>query len=475
MTDRTIVWFRQDLRLADNPALHAAAERGTVVPVYIWCPDEEGDWAAGAASRVWLHRSLEAFATSLETRGVGLILRMGPALEALEKLAEETGATAVYWNRRYEPAIVRRDKRVKAALSKAGLDVKSFNAGLLFEPWTLETKQGDPYKVFTPFWKSCLDRPEPREPIPAPNAIRAPRSRPESETLDALSLRPDMDWDTGIRDFWTPGEAGARDRFDAFLDEGVAEYADRRDLPGEDCTSRLSPHLHFGEIGPHTIWHATRHSPGPTGKGREAFLREIGWREFSYHLLYHFPATPNRPLRPEFENFPWEYDETRLDAWRHGRSGYPIVDAGMRQLWEIGWMHNRVRMLVASFLVKDLRMNWSHGARWFWDTLVDADLANNTQGWQWAAGCGADAAPYFRVFNPVLQSKKFDPDGRYIREWAPELAGLPNAYIHAPWEAPEDVLAEAGVRLGETYPAPLVDHAQARAQALELFEAIKKA
>lgn len=470
----TIVWFRQDLRLTDNPALIAAATRGPVVPVYIWSPEEEGSWPPGAASRVWLHHSLAALDQDLQDKGARLIVREGPALDTLRDLVKKTGATAVYWNRRYEPAAIERDKKIKNTLTKDGVETKSFNGSLLFEPWEIETQQGDPYKVFTPFWKACLARPEPPEPQSAPKKLAAPESWPKSAKLDNLGLLPKIDWDQGIREFWRPGEQEALQCVDEFLGERVRDYHTDRDVPAKDGTSRLSPYLHFGEVSPRTVWHETRHAPGPMGKGRETFARELGWREFGYHLIYHFPRTPDAPLRPEFKDFPWQRSRKKLEAWQQGKTGYPVVDAGMRQLWRIGWMHNRARMIVASFLVKDLRISWREGARWFWDTLVDADLANNTLGWQWAGGCGADAAPYFRVFNPTLQGEKFDPDGAYVRDWVPELSKLPNKWIHKPWEAPADVLEEAGVRLGDTYPKPIVDHAEAREQALAAFETIKK-
>ncbi len=363
---------------------------------------------------------------------------------------------------------------MKAGLTDDGVEAKSFNSGLLFEPWEIENQQGGPYKVFTPFWKACMKRPEPAEPVTVPARLAAPTSWPESEDLDNFALLPDINWDEEIRRFWQPGETGALQRLEEFLGEGVQNYAGDRDIPAKDATSRLSAHLHFGELSPRTVWHETRHAPGPMGKGREAFLREVGWREFGYHLLYHFPHTPGAPLRDEFKEFPWQHNDEMREAWQRGRTGYPIVDAGMRQLWRTGWMHNRVRMIVASFLVKDLRIAWQEGARWFWDTLVDADLANNTLGWQWAAGCGADAAPYFRVFNPALQAERFDPDGAYVRQWLPELDALPAKWIHKPGKAPDDVLEKAGVRLGETYPEPIVDHAKARERALAAFEEIKK-
>ncbi|MEZ5100390.1 MAG: deoxyribodipyrimidine photo-lyase [Thermoleophilia bacterium] len=469
MPGTTLVWLRHDLRLADNPALVAAGRRGgPVVPVVVWAPEEEGDWAPGGASRWWLHRSLAALAADLEARGSRLVLRRGPTLAALRELAAETGAEAVLWNRRYEPAAIARDAAVKEALRADGLVAGSANAALLVEPWTIATRAGAPFQVFTPFWKAVLAAGAPPEPEPAPATLPRPDAWPVSLPLDALALDPTIDWDAGLRATWTPGEAGAHVRLARVLDGILDGYRARRDRPDVDGTTRLSPHLHHGEIGPRQVWHAVADAvaAGASASSAEKLLAELGWREFSYHLLYHVPRTPLEPLRERFAAFPWADDPAGLVAWQRGRTGYPIVDAGMRQLWQTGWLHNRVRMIVASFLVKDLLLPWQEGARWFWDTLVDADLAANTQGWQWTAGCGADAAPYFRVFNPVLQGRKFDPDGAYVRRYVPELAGLDASRIHAPWEAPAADLRAAGVELGATYPGRVVDHGEARTRAL---------
>jgi len=466
---KTILWMRQDLRLRDNPALAAAVERGAVIPVYVWSPEEEGDWAPGGASKYWLHQSLEALDADLRAKGSRLIVTRGPIRDALRALIEESGSDAVYWNRRYEPAAVERDALVKTALKEEGVEARSFNGALLWEPWTVETQQGDPYKVFTPFWKRCQDE-EVARPLEAPEQIPAPEEWPSSLALDELELEPKIDWADGIDDAWTPGEAGALDRLEKFTAELAPEYGKMRNRPDVDGVSRMSPYLHFGEVSPRTIWHRLRdaYPDGSTSAGKNAmsYLREIAWREFAHHLLYHFPETTHQPLRREFEAFPWKPDEESLRRWQKGMTGYPIVDAGMRELWATGWMHNRVRMIVASFLVKDLMIPWQEGARWFWDTLVDADLANNTLGWQWTAGCGADAAPYFRVFNPISQGAKFDPKGKYVRRWVPELESVELANLHAPWEAdspPSD------------YPAPIVDHAEARKAALAAYEEVKAA
>jgi deoxyribodipyrimidine photo-lyase len=478
-TTPTIVWFRLDLRLDDNPALAAAVKRGgPVLPVFVHAPEEEGEWAPGAASNVWLHQSLKSLDASLRKKRSRLNILKGRSQEVLENLVCETGAGAVYWNHRYEPVTRARDERIKAALRTMGCDAMSFNGSLLFEPWEIETRQGDPYQVFTPFWKACLCEHDTAEPLSAPRKIPAPERWPASLELDALQLEPRSDWAGGIRDAWSPGEQGAAANLERFLEIALPAYNTSRDRPDAIGTSRLSPYLHFGEISPRQVWNAIRsHLAGASEKGAnvsaEKFLAELRWREFSYHVLYHFPQMTDENLRAQFNHFPWADDALALAAWQNGRTGYPIVDAGMRELWVTGWIHNRVRMIVASFLTKDLRGHWRNGARWFWDTLVDADLANNTQGWQWTAGSGADAAPYFRIFNPVLQGERYDPKGDYVRKWIPELNNLPAKWIHKPWEAPENVLTDAGVTRGATYPQPIVDHAQARVRALEAYGAIK--
>jgi deoxyribodipyrimidine photo-lyase len=474
-----LVWFRQDLRLADNPALrHAIDQHERVVPIYVH-DTGTGYESPGAASNWWLHHSLQALDAELRKRGSRLILRSGDPMQVLSALIEETGAQAIYWNRCYEPAAVRRDTAIKSALAQAGVDVSSHNASLLFEPWALNTADGGPYRIFSPFWRACLNRGLDHSLCAKPREVTGPVRWPSSHKLRGLELLPELDWDANFYAHWTPGERGANERLRAFLKEGLGCYPKGRDHPSRACTSKLSPHLHFGEIGPRQVVKLVQdfvqvHARAPTVKAAETFLREIGWREFAYHLLFHFPHTTDRPLNERFADFTWRHDYGRdLDAWRRGHTGIPIVDAGMRELWSIGWMHNRVRMLVGSLLVKNLLIPWQEGERWFWDTLVDADLASNTLGWQWVAGCGADAAPYFRVFNPVLQGEKFDAQGEYVRRWLPELRGLPDKFLHKPWQAPQDILSKAGVALGETYPRPIVDLKASRERALEAFGRVR--
>lgn len=475
----TLLWLRLDLRLRDNPALQAALERGgAVIPVFIWAPEEESPWEPGGASRWWLHHSLHSLNEALRQLGSRLVIRRGPGLATLQQLAKETGAQAVVWNRRYEPAVIARDQVIKQTLRDTGLTAESFNGALLHEPWTIQNQSRKPFQVFTPFWRHCLQLPDPAEPTPAPRELTAPATWPRSLALDELELKPRLNWADRFPEYWQPGEAGALAQLDRFLAKAFAKYSEDRNRPDLTGTSRLSPHLHFGEISPRQVWHAVRQHAAKQGLAvaqwrQSQYLTEVGWREFAHHLLYHFPKTPTEPLRADFARFRWHEDPAFLHAWQKGRTGYPIVDAGLRELWATGWMHNRVRMIVGSFLVKDLLLSWTEGARWFWDTLVDADLAQNTLGWQWISGCGADAAPYFRVFNPVSQGEKFDPLGKYVRQWCPELGRLPDKWLHRPWEAPPEILRHARITLGETYPEPVVSHAIAREVALEAFARIR--
>jgi len=465
-----IVWFRQDLRLLDNPALFHGAQSGApIIPLYIF--DDKDPWTPGGASRWWLHKSLKAL-----QKEIPLILRCGNPKDILREIISKTGADKIYWNRLYEPYPKMRDERIKSELKSLGIQVQSFNSALLSEPWEHLKSDGIPYQVFTPFWKALLAKGHPPKPLGRPENLKFYEGKIDSDDLSAWEFLPERpNWTQGFEDFWTPGERGACQRLDDFLDEDVKFYSDERNRPDHERTSRLSPHLHWGEISPRTIWYQTQtrmHDKGWEREGLE-FLREIAWREFSYHLLFHNPDLPSQPLRGEFENFPWELNPDSLKRWQKGMTGYPIVDAGMRELWHTGWMHNRVRMVVASFLIKDLLIHWKEGETWFWETLVDADLSNNAASWQWVAGSGADASPYFRVFNPVLQGEKFDPNGDYVRKWIPELNALPNAWIHKPYDASPDILKDAGVDLGKTYPKPIVDHKKARDKALAAYKRLK--
>ncbi|KGQ20787.1 Deoxyribodipyrimidine photolyase [Lysobacter dokdonensis DS-58] len=438
-----LVWFRDDLRLDDQPALQAALAQGYApVPVYVHAPEEEGEWAPGAASDAWRRRSLTALDAGLRARGSKLVCVRGPTFESLEALAQRTQAEAVFWTRRYEPLVEKRDADIKRRLRRSGLHAESHNGALLIEPWEVETKAGDPYKVFTPYFKSAIAR------MRTPRVFDAPARLPpvafDGEAIDGVLPAPTPAWDRPFWSHWMPGEAGARTALQTFVSR-VEAYPEARDLPAVDGTSSLSPHLHFGEVSVQRVY-ATIAQCGAPKEARIAYLRQLFWREFAHHLLHHFPRTTNDNLDPRFDDFDWApVDATQFDAWKTGNTGIPIVDAGMRQLWRTGWMHNRVRMLVASFLTKHMRNHWLHGARWFRETLVDYDLANNTLGWQWVAGTGADAAPYFRIFNPQLQARRFDPEGAYVKRWIPELGT-------------------------SSYPStPVVDLAQGRADALAAY------
>ena len=467
------MWFRQDLRIADNPALAAAVDSGRpVLPVYILDDDNAGDWKMGAASRWWLHQSLHSLNRSLDGR---LRCFTGNAGEILPKIAADAGAASVTWNRCYEPWRIARDSDLKAALKADGVDVDSFNGSLLFEPHAVLKNDGTPYKVFTPYFrKGCLEAaPAPGQPIGAAK----PGDFCESHSglgIDDLGLMPRIPWYDEMAASWQPGEDGAHARLERFLEHGIRGYREGRNRPDQSHVSRLSPHLHFGEISPRQVWHAAEGIKAREGFDADVdhFLSELGWREFSHYLLYHWPELPTKNLQGKFDRFPWREDPAALDSWQRGQTGYPIVDAGMRELWRTGYMHNRVRMIVGSFLVKNLMLHWHHGQDWFWDTLVDADLANNSAGWQWIAGCGADAAPYFRIFNPVTQGQKFDPAGDYVRTYVPEIAGLPDEYLHSPWQAPSDMLESAAVSLGVDYPEPIVDLKVTRARALDAFSSL---
>jgi deoxyribodipyrimidine photo-lyase len=471
-----IVWLRDDLRLADNEALSAAcAGSGPVLCIYIFDEASAGFRPYGGASRWWLHHSLEALARDIEARAGRLDLFRGPAGEIVPALARAAGAGAAFWTRRYGGAEIAVDSALKTQLADAGVKARSFKGQLLHEPWEVRKSDGGGFMVYSAFARAARALPDPVEPVAAPAAIPAapyPAGAPARvnlEDLDLLPAKPDSAG--GLKAASTPGEAGARNRLAAFIESGLEDYATSRNDPALDGVSRLSPHLRFGEISPRQIVAAIREADArnlKVARGSDKFLGEILWREFNYHLLFGHPDAARANLQPRFDQMPWRDPSAHeLAAWRGGRTGYPLVDAGMRELWASGYMHNRVRMVAASFLVKHLLIDWRIGEQWFWDALCDADPANNPMNWQWVAGCGADAAPYFRIFNPVLQGEKFDASGEYVRRWVPELGGLPDKWIHKPWLASENALREAGVSLGQTYPKPIVDHAKARARALE--------
>ncbi|MEY4630526.1 MAG: hypothetical protein RIQ81_646 [Pseudomonadota bacterium] len=479
-TGTAILWFRRDLRVSDHYALlRACRDFEAVIPVYVLFEDEQDSWPVGGAQRWWLHHSLNHLDKTLRGLGSRLLLRHGDPVKELAAIARESGARAVLWHRIYEAPIVAIDEKVTKALAGLGCEAMPHRGDLLREPEEVKTGSGGPFKVFTPFWRSLVKMGAPVEPMAAPRTIPAPAKWPKSLELRDLRLDPRARWTFSIAEEWEPGEGGAKARLKAFNDERAARYNKDRDIPAIPGVSRLSPHLHFGEVTVRQVWHAFHDTTKGGFDARfEPFRRQLGWREFARHSVWAFPQSPDKPMREEFLQFPWrdgKAAESDLEAWKQGMTGFPLVDAGMRELWRTGWMHNRVRMVVGSFLVKNLRIHWMAGARWFWDTLVDADLPNNTLGWQWSAGCGFDAAPYFRVFNPVLQSERFDPDGAYIRKWVPELRNLPAKYLHAPWKASAAELERAGVVLGKTYPRPVVDPEKGRQLALEAYETMKKA
>jgi len=472
-----VVWFRADLRCKDNPALRYAIDEGyQVLPVFILEDAKDDSWKLGGAARWWLHHSLFSLSQSLKEKGAPLVLRKGESKKILSELIKEVNADALFWNRCYEPHSVKRDKEIKEQFKNSLEEVKSFNASLLFEPWEIENQQGNPYKVYTAFWNATQKNAEPREPLPEPREVDGLKNAPKSNDLADLELLPKIPWDDGLVENWKPGETHARKQLSQFIKNYVHEYDELRNRPDIKGTSRISPYLRFGELSPFDSWQMLQKAAEEErSESLLCFKKELVWREFAYHLLFHFPDTTKQPLRPEFKKFPWKKKKKHLIAWQKGRTGYPIVDAGMRELWHTGWMHNRLRMIVASFLVKHLLIPWQEGADWFWDTLVDADLANNSLNWQWAAGCGADAAPYFRIFNPITQGEKFDPKGDYTRKWVPELSKVPTKYLFKPWEAPKDVLAQAQIVLGKTYPKPIVEHSEAREAALDAYEDMKAA
>jgi deoxyribodipyrimidine photo-lyase len=471
MTSRpALVWFRGDLRHSDNPAFHAAAKRGAPIIALYVLEEAKGLRAMGGAWHWWLGGSLRALSDNLKSRGVPLVLRRGDPRRIVAEIVSETKIATAYWNRRYVAAEAKLDVEIEQQLLANDCAVETFNASLLNEPWAIKGKTTDgPIRVFTPYFKASEERGKPREVVGDIRKIVAAKA-PRSEKLEGWKLEPSKpDWARDMKSAWTRGEDGAKQRLKDFFDDALKGYADNRDRPDIDGTSRLSPYLAHGEISPHQIMEALPQR----GRDADKLRAEIGWREFSYHLLHHYPNLARENFQRRFDKFPWRDDDKALKRWQRGLTGYPIVDAGMRQLWRTGWMHNRVRMICASFLIKHLMLDWRLGEDWFWDTLVDADPANNAASWQWVAGSGADAAPYFRVFNPILQGEKFDPDGAYVRNWVPEITALPNDFIHKPWTASPLELAAAGVTLGKTYPAPIVEHSEARERALRAFQTLK--
>lgn len=478
---RSLHWFRNDLRLADNPALAAAVVAPGCTTIFI----DETNAAfrtRGAASRWWLHHSLAALGQSIRERGGELILLRGDSRTLVPEIATLLGVYLVTWNRRYGKAEREVDAAIKAELKSHGIDAASCNGALLYEPMEIRSQAGGPMRVFTPFWKACRALRPPSPPLqgierlpPSPGLPPGLNGRVSLDELGLLPHRPD--WAVGLRQTWKQGETGALARWEGFVEGPLKGYADNRDRPDFQSTSMLSPHLAFGEISPRQIWHGIEHASAAgdlscSRRDIDKFFAELGWREFAYHLMFHYPDLAAANYQPKFDAFPWERNEAALSAWQRGETGYPMVDAGMRELWQTGFMHNRVRMIAASFLIKHLMIDWREGESWFWDTLVDADPANNAASWQWVAGSGADAAPYFRIFNPFIQGEKFDPKGNYVRRFVPEIADLPDAFLHKPWEAPEPVLAQAGIRLGKTYPLPIIRHEQARERALAAFKAL---
>ncbi len=469
---RTIFWFRQDLRLSDNPGLFAAAESGSVMPVYIFDEGQKETFGLGSASKWWLHHSLRDLNNQLNNN---LNVYAGRSQDILLKLIKENKVDAVYWNRCYEPSRIREDTDIKATLKSQNIECHSFNASLLWEPWKIVKKDGTWYKVYTPYFRNgCLQAPQPRIPIPKPKQLTLIEDPNNKNTIATLNLLGPRAWHEKLQNYWDIGEKAAQRRLTAFLDHGFEGYKEGRNFPAKSNISKLSPHLHFGEISPNQVWHSAQaHGLGNSWfTDTDCFLSELGWREFSYYLLYHFPELPRKNFQSKFDAFPWQDNHFLLESWQKGQTGYPIVDAGMRELWQTGFMHNRVRMIVASFLVKNLRIHWRHGEDWFWDCLLDADLASNSASWQWVAGSGADAAPYFRIFNPITQGEKFDPDGVYTRRFVPELAKLPNQFLFKPWEAPDQVLRSAGVILGANYPKPIVNLQHSRDEALGAYRTI---
>ena len=474
--ESVIVWFRQDLRLGDNPALHAAIKsKAQIIPLFCFNDEESGTWQPGAASRWWLHHSLISLSDELNSLGSRLILRSGSSVNTLLELIKQCNVSAVYCNALYEPAHLNRDRVIHDELQKQGIAFHCFHGNLLIPPDQVKNKSGLPYRVFTPFYRYYLSYGFNSQCLAKPKKLNPVDKNIKTKNINSLNLLPGITWYSGFGTKWIPGETGAHNHLKIFCKKHLLDYSKARDVPSIDGTTNLSPHLHFGEISPRQIIttlmkvsHSSKH-PG-TSSARDAVIRELIWRDFANHILVHYPHTTDQPFMENFSRFPWKRNDRKfLNAWQQGKTGIPIIDAGMRQLWNTGWMHNRVRMIVASLLAKNANLHWLNGARWFWDTLVDADLANNSMNWQWVAGCGVDAAPYFRIFNPVTQGKKFDPDGEYIRQWIPELTHFPARYIHEPWNAPDALQKEIGIIIGRHYPKPVLDLSLSRKEILGIY------
>ena len=470
-----IFWFRQDLRISDNPAFSKACQRGSIIPIYILDDVNSGIHKLGGASRWWLNSALKDLNESL---GGFLRFYEGDALTLLPKLAQAYNAQGVFWNRCYEPWRINRDTKIKQQLSDSGIEVQTSNGSLLWEPWQVLKKNGEPYRIYTPYYRrGCLSMPPPRSPIPIPKEIRYAVLDRKLDVcaLSDLNLLANNDWHLKLSKHWDVSEKKAQKCATDFVSKRLNNYREGRNFPYDSKVSRLSPYLRFGQISPNMVWFLAKNQSEKIERAEslDTFLSELGWREFSYYTMYHFPELPVKNLQTRFDKFPWHLEVSHLKAWEEGNTGFPLVDAGMRELWETGYMHNRVRMVVGSFLVKNLLIHWHHGQRWFWDCLVDADLASNSAGWQWVAGCGTDAAPFFRIFNPITQSEKFDAEGRYIRRFVPQLSKLSNKYIHAPWLASSEALDAAGITMGDNYPNPIVDVKISRALALAAFEQTK--
>ena len=471
----SIYWIRQDLRLSDNPALTASVKNGSIIPIYILDDKNPKEHKIGSSSKIWLHYSLQKLKKQFDNK---LIFSKGNPEVILTELCQSESISNIFWNRVYEPWSISRDKKIKENMKKEGVEINTFNGSLLWEPWQVLKNDGTPYRVFTPYYRrGCLNANEPRRPLEKPRKIDYFEVKNfKCLTIDQLNLLPKHAWKEKIIETWNIGEKAANKRLDEFVESELNDYKEGRNFPSKKNVSRLSPHLHWGEISPNTVWFKVwdlnqlgiQHQ-----QDTDTFLSEMGWREFSNYLLYYFPELPRKNLQKKFDNFSWDNNPLFLKAWQKGQTGYPIIDAGMRELWSTGYMHNRLRMIVGSFLVKNLLLHWHEGEKWFWDCLVDANLASNSSGWQWIAGCGADAAPYFRIFNPITQGLKFDADGDYVRKFVPEISLLPNKFLFNPWEAPDEILEKANVRLGESYPKPIVDIKASRQKALSAFAELK--